>query len=338
MGQPDERLLAPAPGGADHVDYLDGWRGLSILGVLQGHFLWLPGLDGGSFGVSMFFVLSGLLMANILFVKRQPLPVFYRRRASRILPAFVLFVAVVFAASWTWGQRFTAAEFWSTLFFLRTYYPASGIWGTGMPIGHLWSLNVEEHCYLLMSLLALVPLLRGREGLWLLAIGFGCIATGFVYVRIGAAAPRWGALGTEVAGAALFVSAGYRLSCDGLRRHVPPWLPVVTLLTAFVLAQRGPWWSQALLPLLLAFSVNHLGESGAWFQRLLSARLLRRLGLWSFSLYLWQQPFFQLKSTLPGGALAGLGAACCVALLSFYLVEKPARDWLNRRWRSDRAR
>ena len=41
--------------------------------VLQSHFLPWPAIDSGQFGVDIFFCLSGLLMSNLLFVKRVPL-------------------------------------------------------------------------------------------------------------------------------------------------------------------------------------------------------------------------------------------------------------------------
>ncbi|MER8439084.1 hypothetical protein NKH36_02770 [Mesorhizobium sp. M1312] len=48
--------------------HLDGWRGLSIVLVLIGHFFPVPGINLGVMGVEFFFVLSGRLMAEILFV------------------------------------------------------------------------------------------------------------------------------------------------------------------------------------------------------------------------------------------------------------------------------
>ncbi|MBB6484382.1 acyltransferase family protein [Rhizobium lusitanum] len=64
-----------------HIPALDGWRGLAILIVLTGHFggdTVLPGL--ASAGVDLFFVLSGRLMAEILFVRKIPLRLFFFRR------------------------------------------------------------------------------------------------------------------------------------------------------------------------------------------------------------------------------------------------------------------
>ncbi len=93
----------------DRIDYLDGWRGIAILLVLQSHFLplsnWLD-IDSGRLGVDAFFCLSGLLMSNILFIKRTPLRDFYIRRASRILPAFLCFTTIVFSIGLiTYGDK-----------------------------------------------------------------------------------------------------------------------------------------------------------------------------------------------------------------------------------------
>jgi peptidoglycan/LPS O-acetylase OafA/YrhL len=333
----DNSNAARARGLADHgrnerLDYLDGWRGLSILCVLQGHFLTVPGIDLGGFGVLMFFCLSGRLMSHLLFEKHQSLGLFYRRRLSRIFPAFALFVIGMFAMAASDGRAFSWAEFTSTLLFTRTYFPASGIWATGMPIGHLWSLNIEEHAYLLMSLLTLLWVARGREGVILIAAGILCIFTGFLYVKLGQRAPFWGSLGTEVSASYILIAAGYRLVCSRVRPHVPPWLPLVALLMAVSISQASPvWWlGQALNPFLLAFAVNHLSEGFSWFRSVLSRLPLRQFGIWSFSIYLWQQPFYASKDIL--GMPAALTLAIGAGLVSFYVVERPAREWLNLKW------
>ena len=78
--------------------YLDGWRGLSITLVLIGHFFPVPGINLGVLGVEFFFVLSGRLMAEILFIERYPLKKFFKRRFSRIYPALLVYVLVTMVA------------------------------------------------------------------------------------------------------------------------------------------------------------------------------------------------------------------------------------------------
>jgi peptidoglycan/LPS O-acetylase OafA/YrhL len=314
--------VAPNTGGV-HVGYLDGWRGLAILLVLQAHFFPTQYLDSGRFGVDVFFALSGLLMAQILFERRMPLGTFYQRRASRILPAFLVFVCLVYGVSRLRGGEHSWSQMLATLTFLRSYFPVSpGIWDSGLPIGHLWSLNVEEHAYLLMSLLTLAVAGR-RAGLALIALGFASFAVQIVYLR------WWAPVGwrqhTEVMIPGIVLAAGYTL----LRLHrVPRWAPLIAfVIAALCYAHILSWMAYAFLaPIALAFVVNHLQDTPALARRILEWQPLRLLGVWSFSIYLWQQPFHELK-TVPLW-LAGV-LAVATGLVSYYIIENPARAWLN---------
>jgi peptidoglycan/LPS O-acetylase OafA/YrhL len=128
------------------IDYLDGWRGLAIFLVLQGHFLAIQGWHSGRMGVDVFFCLSGLLMSRILFTRRVPLTTFYKRRISRIIPAFLLYLFITFAIAAVIGKAAPLREVVPTVLFLRSYLPADfHMFSSPYPIGHLWSLNVEEH-------------------------------------------------------------------------------------------------------------------------------------------------------------------------------------------------
>lgn len=323
--------------------YLDGWRGLAILFVIEAHFVryfesfrW----DFGRIGVDVFFCLSGMLMSRILFVRRLDLVTFYKRRLSRILPVFVVFVCVVFGGAWLSGHASTWAEFFYTLTFLRTYLPLElGIWESPLPIGHLWSLNVEEHCYLVLGLLTLVAAVRGREGATLLLAGTAAIVIHLIYIKVPVVAPRSFDQHTEIAASHLLISAGYFLWRERFIGWVRPWMPVATFLLA--IATYLPFLpgrtEVVFSPFLLAFTVNHLDATPTLVRRFLSSRPLCLMGIWSYSIYLWQQPFFQLKSSLPiapvGASVLAFVAAMATALASFYLLESPTRRWLNANWK-----
>lgn len=318
------------PSVVERIDYLDGWRGLAILLVLQDHFLPWSMISSGRLGVDIFFGLSGLLMSRILFTRRMPLKTFYKRRASRILPAFILFVATVYGLSAWLGSGRPWTEALSTLLFLRTYLPAQpDIWNTGLPIGHLWSLNVEEHCYIFLSLLTLVAFLRGREA-WVLACSSAAaVALYYVYTRMPAMSDTSFEIRTEVAASFLLLSAAYFRVRDRVTPWVRPWMPVAAFAlacTAYV--PNAKWWIEAgVAPLALAFTVNHLGNAPSLVRRLLAARSVRMLGIWSYSIYLWQQPFFEHKTQLPAGL--ALSGAMLAGMASFYLWENPWRAWIN---------
>lgn len=329
-----ESAATHGPSELDRLDYLDGWRGLAIGLVLYAHFMPKSGwLNSGRFGVDVFFCLSGFLMSNILFVRCVPLSTFYKRRISRICPVFLLFVVTIYLIGWYTTGSFSWIEFLSTASFLRTYIPLTpSIWLTPLPIGHMWSLNAEEHSYVFLSILTLLTFLKRREG-WVL-VGAGVLSIGIhvVYLKFPLLAPPSGDLGTEVVASHLLISAGYFLLRQRFVRFVQPWMPVGTFLGAmFCYTTLVPWYGSLLFsPFLLAFTVNHLSETPLLVRRALASPGIRLLGIWSYSIYIWQQPFYKFQDHFPfGGAFA---AAMLVSLGSFYLFENPVRAWLNKNW------
>jgi Acyltransferase family len=87
-------LRTPPGERGGRIGYLDGWRGIAIVLVLLGHFAPVDAANLGTLGVDFFFVLSGRLMAEILFIKRVSLPAFYLRRFSRVYPGLLAFVVL----------------------------------------------------------------------------------------------------------------------------------------------------------------------------------------------------------------------------------------------------
>lgn len=319
-----------------HIPYLDGWRGLAILLVMQSHF----GLGGGGrLGVALFFALSGYLMGELLFVKNVALPGFFKRRFSRVVPTFWLYVAVAFILATWLGTRRTevsGTELVSALLFLRTYFPADvSIWAERWPIGHFWSLNVEEHSYLFLAALALLARrAAGRQVLLLVATTVLCLLLNCWYtLHPPAGASPWFAR-SECAALGLVAAATLRVV-----RHrtgapagwVGAWVTPATLVLAAVCFTwpAYPILQITLGPLLLAVSINFLDCAPAPLHRALSLRPLRWFGICSFSMYIWQQLFYDayLHGELQR-QVAGV-LAVIVATAAFYLYEDPVRRRLN---------
>ncbi len=329
-------------GTTSHIAVLDGWRGLAIVCVLWSHFIEATNIALGRLGVDLFFVLSGLLMANLLFIRKTDLSIFYLRRFSRIVPAFLLYVLSVFLGAWAWGLAVPWNELLPNLLFLRSYLPSiPDYWDSSLPLQHLWSLNVEEHCYIVMGLLTLFPCFKNR-GAWVALCGLGLLS---LWLRFYAPQMPWllgekmAGIRTDTAAAHLMLSAGYSLIKYRFTSWVQPWMPPLALLAgALCYTDMAPWWLSMLAPpFLLAFAVNHLDQSAAAMKAVLCWKPLRQLGIWSFSLYLWQQPFYVWgKTAMPWSA--ALVCAFVVGLVSFYWVEQPARNWLNARWGNTASR
>ena len=310
----------------ERFPYLDGWRGLAILLVLVAHFWDIRVPMIGRMGVDLFFVLSGLLMSQILFEKRMPIGKFYRRRISRILPVFLLFVFTVWIG---WSHRGASwEELITTLTFTRTYYTHPMILHSVLPDANLWSLNVEEHCYVLLATIAAISALRTRAPLILFALAALTNPAIKLHFISGSSVPY--AYTTECASAGLFLSAGYR--AYAARWTPPPWAAPLALVGAFLCyCPFAPWYTRFMVgPPLLAFSVNHIQHSWKWLVAVFEWHPLRQLGILSYSVYLWQQIFLRYHTDFPyhTGVLFAVGTGA----ISFYLFEKPARTWINAHW------
>ncbi|OWW20406.1 acyltransferase family protein [Noviherbaspirillum denitrificans] len=319
---------------AEHFDYLDGWRGLAICFLLIGHFFPVPGINFGAVGVNFFFVLSGLFMSRLLFIKQVPLTVFYRRRISRIFPATFVFIGAIVAFAIVGGVAVRWDETAAAALFVNNYF--AGEPGKAfMPFGHIWSLSVEEHSYVLLALIALAARRSMLSPAWtVLLVSSGCIAATFYYFQHPELNDlKW--LRTEVAGFGIFVSAFITIVLDRRKVRQVSWLLCPLLILAGIALH---WWSVP-APVKLIFgvgafalAVNLLPVAPDIIKRMFSFRWLRWLGVLSFSIYLWQQPFYLLMHRAGWNSLLALGAALLLGVMSFYLVERPVREYLNARW------
>jgi peptidoglycan/LPS O-acetylase OafA/YrhL len=336
-----------------HISYLDGWRGAAITSVFFGHFVqkghywWV-----GAFGVQLFFALSGFLMCNILFFKKAALPDFFARRLIRVAPTFVLFVlALTVYASTLQPVRYTPspAEFFATLTFLRSYLPPGmNILNDDWPIAHLWSLNVEEHTYIFLALIAFFTRkMHSRLGTaaMLLAASLSALYFGLHYVRDPLPAGTSGTWRTEAASlgilAAVSLSYVRRTWPGSVLGRVHPFVPVISLLIGFACFTDHARWrgfDVYIAPLFLAFAIVYLDCVPAALLRVLSVGRLRWIGRISFSLYLWQQPFHFAVLHYGMNAWLAVSLALALGLVSFYGFEDPIRRMLTRRWEERRQK
>jgi peptidoglycan/LPS O-acetylase OafA/YrhL len=261
----------------------------------------------GHLSVVFFLVLSGFSLAlspaaagwrtgNVLR--------FARRRAWRILPAYWAALAfsllvgyfVVPASHHGAPTEKTVAVYGlllQDLFQART------------PNGAFWSIAVEVELYLVFPLLIVARRRLGAAGLLALAV-LPIVAK---LVLAGTVDPRLGvnrlALGLAPVFVAGIVAAGVVLA-PGRTRRVPwHWLFLATSLPVLaVMLAHGSTWSVhhyfwidlALTPAMAFLVIAVAGGRPAALQRVLEARPLRKLGSFSYSLYLIHLPIIMVIS------------------------------------------
>ncbi|MEQ9315550.1 MAG: acyltransferase [Henriciella sp.] len=304
----------------DRLHVLDGWRGCAILLLLVGHFLHPAWMNTGRAGVEFFFVLSGRLMGEILFVHGAELRGWAHRRVARLVPALWVFLAIVAIAGVSGpGLSVSAGEIAAAAGFYINY--SHGL--SAIPqLQHIWSLCVEAHCYLLLA--AVAWLMRDKSirqiGLVLIALALVMMAWGafqFVLLERGYHDVYWR---SDVRGASIIIASGVYLLARDFRS---PWIFAFAVPLGFALqAEAVPDVIKYTLGTgALALAVATAPTAHRIVRSALSLKALSWFGLTSYSVYIWQQPFAHSGMHWTLGILLAL--AC--GAVSYYVVETPLR-------------
>lgn len=143
---------------------IDGLRALAVISVILFH-ISPTLLTGGFLGVDIFFVISGYLITGILIKdvlrnKKIDWLGFYKRRVLRIFPALISVVIVTLIASYfilipddflhlsasAFASLFSMANIFFYMFVDTGYFAVDT---AELPLLHLWSLGVEEQFYII---------------------------------------------------------------------------------------------------------------------------------------------------------------------------------------------
>jgi len=335
--------------GKGRIASLDGLRALSIGMVLFAHvcgtryFVSLVALrrDLGNVGVRVFFVISGFLITTLLLqeftaTKTISLKMFYLRRTFRIFPCAYTYILVMFLLYWSGFVALAPRDFMHAATYTVNYERVRPWY-----LIHLWSLSVEEQFYFIWP--AILLFLRPRRGLWFAAsvlvlaplarfgmwyltpdlrwnIGTGfqtnadALAAGCVLAGIRTwlwAQPAY--LKFQKSQAFLLVPVLAALGAALLYASRPPLLLVSCLIGQTVL--------NIAIALLIDWCVRHHASP---FGRFLNWKPMVFVGVLSYSLYLWQEPFlYRLSDAVINRFPLNLSLAFLAAIASYYLVERP---------------
>ena len=350
------------------IPSLDGWRAVSIIMVLGGHckvvygfpeqlkhgFLWF---FAGDLGVRFFFTISGLLITWLLLQEDQKtgginLKNFYIRRAIRILPVYFVFLGVVFLLQLTTPFHQSNIIWASDLTFTANFcqqIQSEKAWTTG----HLWSLSTEEQFYLIWpGMLILLNLTRNwQRGLRIVAAAlviaplFRILAEGHYYPpQLGWAFglfsfPRYFDALAIGCGGALLLAHRWASVRQWMNRF-PAWL--MTVVGALLIILPYIATHKKIYPVLsipLGHSLEGLGFALLLLQSIMTPNRtpfqclnwgwMCRLGVLSYSIYIWQMIFCSPPATFGLGHVWWMSfpwwilSALAVAILSFYSLERP---------------
>jgi len=376
----------PGPG---RIPELDGLRGLAILLVLLYHGLSFEAINRGEAilkllfgtygwcGVDLFFVLSGFLITGILLDTKNGHSYFrnfYLRRILRIFPLYYGTLGVAFfilPAFSTWAatifhsSRQDRLWYWTYLMNYRNPLPAA-------PLGHFWSLCIEEQFYLFWPL---IVWLCNRRVFVSVCIGLTLVPLilrlvllrhGFTYDDIHTYTIT--RLDSLVFGA-LVASFAHRKGLPLQMRNNKVLARVFWSVFMFVLAlgmitkglPRNNFWTETfglwLLDCFFAIGLLALlaASPGSLFRRFFETGILRSFGKYSYAMYVLNWPIvvflfheatagsrkFSMiwQSQVPSACAFAVGSIAltyCGAVASYHLYEKHFLK-LKRWFRYDRA-
>lgn len=365
LGRPTLSVADPET----YVGYVDGLRGLAILGVLAVHVaqhvsqynfyafenpVLRCAVYNGARGVQLFFIVSAFTLFRSsqrrFAVDRRPILAFYLRRFFRILPLFWLVAtANVISRDVTLERALPTYLFYFG--FIR-YRPEYEI------VPGSWTLFVEETFYLLLPwVFGVISSLRRAVGLWILLLGVSVIWRAFAY--------NWGVPSEN------FFIGWHPLAnwfCFGLG---------ICVVFAAERVERAGWWldlyviASTAVVFLIPFFADDIGiqgfhlallvlactREGSPLRRLTESSLLRRFGVGCYSIYLlhfplldvadrWQPDLWNALGMMPLRAdvkffvwFALIAFVCLVgSQISFRYFEKPCVDLGKRAIRRVNAR
>ncbi len=343
--------LLPPKAEFGYIPGLDGMRAFAVMAVMAAH-VGFDHLIPAGLGVTLFFFISGFLITRLLLAEQDKTGAikighFYTRRFIRLLPALYVMLAVTVGLQIimatppnVWD---TLAAFTYTMNYREIFLELSGIPRVG-PWGHLWSLSVEEHFYLLFPLMV-VAFKKHQKGLivfcsliclaallWRINVFYNLqlpshysyaatearidsILYGCLFSLILNQASNWKILNRFLGFAPIAIAAIIMLLCllyrdEGFRQTIRYSLQGIAI---------G----------VLILNLFYFKAMGV-FIRLLELGPLRWTGKVSYGLYLWHIPAMFAVNQYLGYEEATLSfilitysITFTVTALSFYFIEKP---------------
>ncbi|PES19597.1 acetyltransferase [Bacillus anthracis] len=344
---------------------LDSLRGLAILGVILYHinFNWMP---GGFLGVTVFFVLSGYLITDILAMewkrnKRIDLKKFWLSRARRLLPGMLVMLVITLAWITIFhssllekmrGDSLAALFYVSNWWYIYHKLSYFDNFNQISPLNHFWSLAVEEQFYVVWPFiisLGLYYIKKQSRMILLICLGIFASALAMTILYEPGVDPSRIYYGTDTRAFSLLIGAVLALVWPSNRlankiipkaRFILDVVGGIALIIILVMFwktnQYDPFLykgGMVLLSIATALLVANLAHPASRIAQFLRFRPLRWVGVRSYGIYLWHYPILTLttpKVTVGDfsiiRAILQFLLIILIAQISWKFIEKPIRQ------------
>ncbi len=330
---------------------LDFLRAFAILLVYFLHYTtmsktdisWFPEvIRFGWVGVDLFFVLSGFLITNILIQEQEikgsiSYKNFFIKRVFRIFPAYYFYFALmILFISFTKIFMFSSQDIFAGIFYLSNYLSDLNPW----PLGHFWSLAVEEQFYLFWPLLFLLFHKKLGDKLPLLIITLSPLIRILTYFLFPELRSRVSIMTHTRFDSLLFgCYLAYQYKKNNFKAfnqfilkfklHFFAGIHILFFSRLLQIQFKGKYimtFGYSLDALMMCLILIYVIENKNAFTEFLNTSFLVHIGTLSYSLYLWHMPFAWSGFGNDFLFLRILGIYAC-ALTSFLIIETPFMNW-----------
>lgn len=335
---------------------IEGWdmlRGVGMSLIVLVHALDASGLRGhqgwGIVPLTSFFVLSGYLITGLLLrdINRHGqirLGVFYRNRAVRLLPPLMV-VLVAYAVAETLIDR-TSDPVWVTaligMFYVGNLPGFRELTGT---MRQMWSLAFEEQFYFVWPTLLWWTVRRRIATHVTLLLCMGAVGALLITAFMSTARPEriytlpttWAApvligclaaLHRDRARALVRPASRAGLPLLGVAAIVALWCCVTWEFTEIAMYLGGPFIAGLACLVIVLWLEEWSVVRSRWLRPIVG------LGTVSYAAYLWNYPLVMYVhhyvEDVPSQILLSTVLTVLMAVLSWYLVEKPTQRWRAR--------
>ena len=304
---------------------VDGLRGLAVLGVIFYHAEILINnkniFSGGFLGVDIFLVVSGFLITRIinneyLYEKTFTFKNFYERRIRRLVPALliVIILSTIFAYFillpnqfiYFLKSAFSSIFFFSNLFFHYTGESYGQSILTTIPLLHTWSLSLEEQFYIFYPAFLILLFKYGKNKINISLIILLLISILFsLSINKNHGSFNFYMLPSRgwefIVGGLLAINEGKKTyNFNNNIKNFLSFLGFFLILYSFIFfdnVSEHPGY-KTILPVFGTALILFSSHSKNYINIILSNKILKNLGLISYSLYLWHHPIFSFSKII----------------------------------------
>jgi peptidoglycan/LPS O-acetylase OafA/YrhL len=339
---------------------IDGLRAIAVISVILYHsqisIFGYQIFAGGFIGVDLFFVISGYLITYIILNElittgKFSLKNFYERRVRRILPVLLLVMTVSLAFAWIYLLPDSLLDFSKSILYSLSFSSNFYFWHSGEAYGaqssllkpflHTWSLSIEEQFYIIFPIIILTIFKYFRKNFFLILILIFTISIVFAdwssrnypsfsfYIlptRI------WELLSGFIV-AYFEIKFGHRSKNQMLIRILPS--------TGLLLIGYSLWFFNdkifhpsfyTITPIIGICLIIWFSDKNELITKIISSKLFVSIGLISYSLYIWHYPIFafaRYTEFVQQNMYKKIFLAIIILVLSifsYYFLERVARN------------